>query len=89
MYDNAGGEKGVLLQVCMDFHSVDSESCLQGLRCDVKVCLEVELMLADNVMEQVFKDKGGDRKQKQDQLKMEKLSPIERVGLPAHLMHCG
>ena len=28
---------------------------------------------------QVFKDKGGDRKQKQDQLKIEKLSPSERV----------
>ena len=27
----------------------------------------------------VFKDKGGDRKQRQDQVKMEKLTPAERV----------
>ena len=27
----------------------------------------------------MFKDKGGDRKQKQDQQKIEKLSPSERV----------
>ena len=30
---------------------------------------------------QVFKDKGGDRKQKQDQLKVEKMSAAERVSL--------
>ena len=30
---------------------------------------------------QVFKDKGGDRKQKLDQLKVEKMSAAERVSL--------
>lgn len=29
----------------------------------------------------VFKDKGGDRKQRQDQAKVEKLSPAEQVGV--------
>ena len=29
----------------------------------------------------VFKDKGGDRKQRQDQSKMEKLPPEEQVGV--------
>lgn len=29
----------------------------------------------------VFKDKGGDRKQRQDQLKIEKLSFSEQVGM--------
>lgn len=33
------------------------------------------------VFQQVFKDKGGDRKQKQDQLKMEKLTLTERVSV--------
>lgn len=30
---------------------------------------------------QVFKDKGGDRKQKQDQLKVEMMSAAEQVSL--------
>ena len=31
------------------------------------------------VVWQVFKDKGGDRKQKTDQMRMDKLSPSEKV----------
>jgi transcription factor CP2-like protein len=58
-----GGEKGILLLLSMDVYHVGHEQHhLQRSGCNIKV----------------FKDKGGDRKQKQDQLKVEKLTVAER-----------
>ena len=67
---HSGGEKGVPLRLHLEMQECEAD---QGQRsrksyqgtCGIKV----------------FKDKGGDRKQRQDQAKMEKLSPIEQVGM--------
>jgi transcription factor CP2-like protein len=48
--------------VSVDFYCVATDDHLQRSGCNIKV----------------FKDKGGDRKQKQDNQKVEKLSPSER-----------
>ena len=81
---SVGGEKGILLQVSVDFYSVAPEEHLQRSGCNIKVCFILCLLTSSVVVLrrwQVFKDKGGDRKQKQDSQKMEKLSPSERVSI--------
>ena len=64
-----GGEKGALLRLEMDTFCVDpsnSSSPQHFHRCACNI--------------KVFKDKGADRKQRQDQLKMEKLPQNDLVG---------
>ncbi len=64
----SGGEKGVPLKLVLEMHEckgdiLGGQILVYRGACSVKV----------------FKDKGGDRKQRQDQLKAEKISPTERV----------
>ena len=66
--DLTGGEKGALLRLEMDTFCVDpsnSSSPQHFHRCACNI--------------KVFKDKGADRKQRQDQLKMEKLPQNDLV----------
>jgi hypothetical protein len=65
-----GGEKGIPLRLFLEMQEYKADQG-QGSAshtyqgvCGIKV----------------FKDKGGDRKQRQDQAKLEKLSPKEQVG---------
>ena len=79
-----GGEKGILLLLSMDVYHVGHEQHhLQRSGCNIKVHSEgvyIHVAADAGMMSwQVFKDKGGDRKQKQDQLKVEKLTAAERV----------
>ena len=60
-----GGEKGVALRLCLEM-------------CECEV--DKRMVYRGGCGIKVFKDKGGDRKQRQDQCKMEKLSPHELVG---------
>lgn len=62
----SGGEKGIPLQLVIDTHSFTGGSSTLGRHLHHAAC---------NV--KVFKDKGGDRRQKQDQQKLEKLPPHE------------
>ena len=68
----------------MDVYHVGHEQHhLQRSGCNIKVHSEgvyIHVVANAGMMSwQVFKDKGGDRKQKQDQLKVEKLTVAERV----------
>ena len=69
----SGGEKGVPLKLFLKMHRCDCDSGAGGY-CG---CGPVVYQGACAV--KVFKDKGGDRKQRQDQSKLEKLPPSEQV----------
>ena len=64
-----GGEKGVPLKLFLEISQVDGEPLGEG----------GQLLYQGGCGIKVFKDKGGDRKQRQDQSKIEKLSPDEQV----------
>ena len=60
-----GGEKGVPLKLHLELCEGEGQRSVYQGMCWVKI----------------FKDKGGDRKQRQDQSKIEKLPPEEQVGM--------
>ena len=64
-----GGEKGVPLKLLLEVHE-----------CKDEVLGGQILVYRGGCSVKVFKDKGGDRKQRQDQLKAEKMGTLDRVG---------
>ena len=76
-FDLTGGEKGALLRLEMDTFCIDpsnssSPQHFHHCACNIKV----------------FKDKGADRKQRQDQLKMEKLPQNDLVSTSERWVDC-
>lgn len=72
---HTGGEKGVPLRLHLEMRQCEcgmNSGC--GHRCECPVVYQGACSV------KVFKDKGGDRKQRQDQSKIEKLPPSEQVG---------
>lgn len=65
-----GGERGVLLQLKLDTHLLNGAVAMETLIHSAACCVKV------------FKDKGGDRKQRQDLQKIDKLSPEQQVFFP-------
>ena len=67
-----GGEKGVPLKLFLEVNASDAESMGGAGGCGA-------LLFQGGCGIKVFKDKGGDRKHRQDQSKVEKLPLDEQV----------